>query len=140
MKVFFCVHEAISLCRSGPCCARREGRGRKSTPLASRLQNPPDCAISLLIPGGLELAHTTCVWQRLFPPDGGKGLQRQRYCKFDYGFCCALWAILRLAVSFTRSSTFVHSRRSLLAKRKIATHHCAKSSSTMPGIFFTTFI
>ena len=36
----------ISLCRSAPCCARRSGRGRKSTPLASRLQNPPGCAIS----------------------------------------------------------------------------------------------
>ena len=32
-------------------------------------------------------------------------LQRHWYCKFDYGFCCVLWAILRLAVSFTRSST-----------------------------------
>ena len=47
-----------------------------------------------------------------------------------YGLFCALLA------SLIRSSVFTHSLISLLAKRKIAAYCCAKSSSTMPGIFF----
>ena len=43
-----------------------------------------------------------------------------------YGLFCALLA------SLIRSSVFTHSLISLLAKRKIATYCCAKSSSTMP--------
>ena len=56
MKVFFCVHGAFSLCRSGPCGRRRSSYVRKYAPVAAPRQNPPGCAITLLIPAWLAVA------------------------------------------------------------------------------------
>ena len=64
--IFFCLCGAISLCRSAPCGVRSSSHVRKYIPVGSHLQNPPGCAISLLM--RLAGAAPICRAER---PTGG---------------------------------------------------------------------